>query len=214
MHILCPRLAGKFEHLKELFEMEILLIGNYVKALVEVVGSLAVISRRQITGSVKGSAVLFDKQTRGHILKFNHLRTLAFFKQTLVLQAVKHGSHFVVVESLAVIAVKRYFKSVKHTVYLFQGNFLKPVVKLDCLAVAVLDFLKPSPCLVVQSRVDFGLLVVFNVDFMQSLYAVCVNLVLVAPKFESNDHFTKLSTPVAQVVYTNHVIAQSLVDTV
>ena len=104
----------KLEHLEQLFKVKILLIRHDVKAFIKIIRLCSVISRRQITGGVKRRSVALYQKARGHIVgvEIYHLGAVADFKQSLFVKHIEHRLHFVVVKTLAVIAVELNFKTV------------------------------------------------------------------------------------------------------
>ena len=104
-----PFFAHEFENLEHLFEMQILLIGNNVQALIKIVSVLAVDRRRQIAGRIQRRAVRTQDQTGGHIefVEIDDLCALALFEQFLFVELVDHGLHFIRVEPFASITVER-----------------------------------------------------------------------------------------------------------
>ena len=63
LHALVPVVPHQLDDLEELLEVQVLLIGHHVQALVEVIGVVAVERRRKVAGDVERRAVAAQNQS-------------------------------------------------------------------------------------------------------------------------------------------------------
>ena len=214
--VLVPFAAHQFQHLEQLPEVQVLLIGDDIQALVEVVGLLAVPGRSQVPGDIQSRAVAAQDQRRGHtvVLEVHNLRALVLDQQTLLLQLIDDGLHLVVVEALARIGIKRHAQQVIDPLRVLEGHGLEPVEDLQRLGIAVLNLLEPGAALVVQGRVLLGLLVEAHIQLHHLVHAPRGHGVVVAPALVGRDHLAELGAPVAQMVHAHRPPAEEFVQPV
>ena len=98
--VLRPVVTHQLQDLEPLLEVQVLLAGHDIDALIEVVGLLAVQDRRQVAGDVQGRTVALRDECRGHAvgLQVDDLRPLGLLQQSLFLQFFDNSRHLVGVE--------------------------------------------------------------------------------------------------------------------
>ena len=82
--VLCPVVTHEFEYLENLFEMQILLIGDNVQAFIKIVSFFAIYGGGKVTRGIQRSSVLCENKTGRHAVFFeiDHRRAFAYRKQT------------------------------------------------------------------------------------------------------------------------------------
>ena len=211
-----PRFTHEFEHLENLSEMKILLIRHDVKALIEIIMLLTITSRGKISRSVKRRAVRAQYNTRRHSVFFeiHDLRTLARFKQSFFFEFVDNGLHFIVIKTLAGIRIESYIEFFIDLFDFFKREFLKLIEKSDAFFVAVFDKFEITSRFVVHFGVFFALFMVFHVKTGKFFYSALFDVFFIAPMLIRVNEFAKLRTVVAEMVYSDGIISQKLIQTV
>ena len=215
MHaVLGPGLAHLLQHAEDLTEVQILLVGHDIQALVEVVGVLAVNSGGQVAGGVQGRAVGTQDDAGRHLvrLQIDHGRALGDGQQVLLAQLVDDHVHLVVVEGLTVVGVKLHAQLGIHASSVAQGNLLEPAPDGNSFLILVLDLLEPVTAQIVQGRILLGFLVELDVQTHQLGNAVALDVFLLAPGLVGVDHLAELGAPVAQVIDAHGLVAQEIMD--
>ena len=212
--VLGPGLAHLLQHAEDLTEVQILLVGHDVQALVEVVGVLAVDCGSQVAGGVQGRAVGAQDDAGRHLvrLQVDNGRALGDGQQVLLAKLVDDHVHLVVVEGLAVVGVKLHAQLLVHAGGVLQGDLLEPLPDGDGFLVLVLDLLEPVAAQIVQGGILFGFLVELDVQAHQLGHAVTLHVFLLAPGLVGVDHLAELGAPVAQVIDAHGLVAQEIVD--
>ena len=126
----------------------------------------------------------------------------------LLAQYVEARFHFVVVKTLARIAVKLDFQSVVNLADCGHRNFFEHVEICGRFLVAVLDTLEPSARLVVHFGMLFRFLVIAHVKFVEEIFVVLGNLFERRPFARCDNEFAELSAPVAKVIYAHDLVAE------
>ena len=214
LHALVPVVPHQLDDLEELLEVQVLLIGHHVQALVEVIGVVAVERRRKVAGDVERRAVAAQDQRRGHAvgLQIDDLRPLRLNQQPLLAQLLDNRRHLVVVEALARVGIKRHAQQVVHALGVLERDLLEPREDLHGFLVAVLDLLEPRATLVLQLRVLLRLVVEADVQIDHRLHAALLDLLAVAPLLVGADHLAELRAPVAQMVDAHGRVAVEIID--
>ena len=114
--VLGPVVAHQLQHLEQLLEVQVLLVGHHVQALGEIVGIMAVLYRRQVAGHVQSSAVRAQEHRRRHtvLVQLYDLSALILDQQPFFLEFVKHGLHLVDVEALTRIGIELHAQHIVH----------------------------------------------------------------------------------------------------
>ena len=215
-HVVRPRLAHHPQHLEQLLEVQVLLIGDDIEALGKVVRLFAIDRRRKVARRVQRRAVAAH-QKAGRILvlgEADDLSAVALFEQALGFELVEHGLHLVVVEALAGVGIEGHAETVVDPADLFHRDVFEPLEQTESLVVAVLDLLEPRPRLVFELGAFFRLRVEFDIYIKKSAHAFLLDLLAVAPLLERDDKFAELSAPIAQMIDADDVVPERAVDAV
>ena len=204
-----PVPAQQLHHLEQLAELKILLVGDDVEVLIEVVRVVAILRGGEIAGHIQRRAVGAQDDRRGHavVVQTHDLRALILHQQTLLAQLVDNRLHLVGVEALTVVAVKPHAQHVVHALRVLQRDLLEPVEDFQRLGVAVLNGLEPRAPLVVQRGVFLGLVVEAHVELHHLVHAALHDGLAVAPALVGRDHLAELGAPVAQMVHAHAMVA-------
>ncbi len=207
-HILRPLVAHKLQNLEKLFEMQILLIRDDVKTLVEVVSILAVIRRRQVAGSIKRSAVRAQYQARRHSVCFqiDDLRAFAFLQKIFCAELVDNGLHFIDKEPFARVAVESYAQLFVDTLNVFQSEGFEPFENFVRLFIPAFNQTEILTGFLFHFFVGFGIKT--DVQLVYGVYTAFFDLVLIAPMLVSANKLAELRAVVAKVVDTYNVIPE------
>ena len=213
-HVLIPGIAHLLDDLEQLPEVQILLVGHDVQALVEVIGFLAVERGREVARGVERGAVLFEDEAGRHVAfgQVHDLGALAFHEQAFFAQLLNDGLHLVLIEALARVGVKRYAQQVVYALGVAQGDLLEPVEDREGFFVAVLNPFEPRAAFVFERGVLLGLPVKAHVQVDQRLHAAALHVLPAAPFLVGADHLAELRPPVAQVVDAHRLVAAKIVD--
>ena len=114
--------------------------------------------------------------------------------------------------ALAHIGIKLNTELIVGDAVLLEGNVKEKLPELEVLLVALLKLGKLCSRLVIKARVLFCFLVELDVKLNKAVASAVCYLFGIAPSAVSNYHLTELSTPVAEVVYTNALEARKLVQ--
>ena len=215
MHaVLRPFVSHLFQHTENLAEVQILLIRHDVQALIEMISIMAIDGRRKIAGGIERRAVGAEDDAGGHIVlaQINDRCTLGDGQQVLFLQFVDNTIHLVVIERLARIGVERDAQQLIDALGIAQSQRLEPIEDAQGFLVAILNLLEPRTALIVQRGIFLGLLVELDVQANQFVHAALFHLFLVAPELIGADHLAKLRSPVAQMVDTDGLISEEIID--
>ena len=214
LHALVPVVAHELDDLEQLLEVQVLLIGDDVEALVEVILVVAVERGGEVAGDVERRAVAAQHDRRRHAVVIQHddLRTLRFGEQALLAQLIDDGLHLVVVEALSRVGIERHAQQVIDALGILERDLLEPGEDLHGLGVAVLDPLEPGAALVLERRVLLRLLMEADVQIDHRLHAALLDLLAAAPLLVGADHLAELGAPVAEVVDAHGGVAVEVVD--
>ncbi len=162
----------QLDDLEELLEVQVLLIGHHVQALVEVIGVVAVERRRKVAGDVERRAVAAQDQRRGHAvgLQIDDLRPWDSISSPFSRSSSTTGA-ILSLEALARVGIKRHAQQVVHALRV-QRDLLEPGEDLHGFLVAVLDLLEPRAALVLQLWVLLRLVVEADVQIDHRLAAL------------------------------------------
>ena len=118
-----PFLAHQFQYLEELPEMQVLLVGDDVEALVKIVRLLAVDRRGEVARGVQRGAVRAQDEAGRHVVggEVDDLRPLAFDEKPFLFEFVDDGLHLVDVKALARPAVEMHVEKVVYPAHVFEG---------------------------------------------------------------------------------------------
>ena len=210
---LVPVVAHQLHHLEPLLEVEDLLIGGDVDALVEIVHLLAIHRRGNVTGGIQGGAVTLEDQAGRHTVlrEIHDGRAVIQLEQTAVAELLHLSGHEIGVSRLTLVAVKGDPQLLEGHVVGLHGLFNKPTPQSQILLVPLLHFAELSAGLVSQRGILRDGVVDADVEIHQSVHAALFNGLAVAPLLVGHHHLTELGTPVAEVVDTHALVARELV---
>ena len=214
--VFVPVIAHFMDDFEPLRKVQVLVQSGQVDTFIEVICFLAVQRSCDVTGCVECAAVFTDNQARRHVLVFqidNHC-PFAFFQQTFFFQFIHNGCHFVVIEAFTGVCVEFNAQHIVNTFKFFDTDVIEPFPQCQGFVVAILHFYKPQTCFVVQFRRFFRFIMEFYINAHQFLNAFFFNGFFAAPFFVSNDKFTELCAPVAQMVNAYAFVAQLAVNLV
>ena len=122
--VLLPFIAHEFKHLLPLFEVEILLRGHNVYALVEVIMLLAVYCRSDISRHVETRSIRLGYHgcSESVRLKIDYLSALRLYEQAFVLEFFNESRHLVRIEALSRVRIEFDIEHVIHTIELRQAE--------------------------------------------------------------------------------------------
>ena len=161
MHaVLDPGFSHQLQYLKELLEMQVLLICNNVYALNKVICILAVYCGGKVARGVKGCPVGLYYYAGGHVVfrKVNYLCALVGFEKALSVQLVYYGLHLVLIKAFAVVAVELHAEKLIYFANFLERERFHPLPKVDRFRVALLYFPEPCAGFVVKAFILFGFL--------------------------------------------------------
>ena len=214
--VLSPFVAHLFHHLEPLAEVQILLVGHDVEALVKVIFVLAPQGRGDVARGVESRAVLFENQAGRHagffLVQIHDGGSVADGKQVFGLELFDDAAHLVVEEGFAVVAVKGHAQEIVHPLRILERKLLEPVEQIQRFLVAVLDGLEPAAALVLQRGVMLGFLMEAHIQAGERFHAFTLHLLPVAPELVSADQLAELRAPVAQIVDGDRFVAQKVED--
>ena len=211
-----PVVAHQVEHAEPLLEVQVLLAGDDVDVLVEVVGFLAVHSGCDVAGDVQRGAVALLDQCGRHIVvvEADDLGALGLLEQALVLHFLDESFHLIGVETLAVVAVELDAEHLVDAAELLERFLAEPLPQPDFLLAAVLELGKDRTGFVVQRRILLRLFMELRVVTEERLDRLALDVFLVAPVAVGADHLAELRPVIAEVVDADRVVAECVVDLV
>lgn len=175
---------------------------------------MAIDGRRKVAGGVKRRAVGAEDDAGGHVVlaQINDRCALGDGQQVFFLQLVDNAIHLVVIERLARIGVERDAQQLIDALGIAQSQRLEPIEDAQGFLVAILNFLEPRAALIVQRGIFLGFLVELDVQANQFVHAAFLHFFLIAPELIGADHLAKLRSPVAQMVDTDGLISEEIID--
>ena len=219
---LIPVVAHELHHLEPLLEVEDLLVGGDVDALVEVVFVLSVDRGGDVTGGVQGGAVPLQNEAGGHavLLQIHDGRAVVDLEQPHIAELLHLGGHLVGVEGLTEVAVKGDAQLLVGLLVLVQADLDEPLPQSEVLLVTQLHLVELSAsligvllvggdtlCLVARNGV-----VDHDVELHQLVDTALLDLLLTAPQAVGQDELTELGAPVAEVVDAHALVARELME--
>ena len=200
--ILCPLLAHEFEHLKNLPEVQVLLICHHIETLIKIIGVFAVDGGSYVARGVERSAVRAQNKAGRHavLLKVDNLRTVALLEQTLLPELVDDGLHFIGIKPFAGVAVEVHVNALIYLFYILQCELLEPIKQLVGLLIAA--FYQAEVLAGFLLHLLIGLVVEAHIEVVYGMDAALFDLLPVAPMLIGADEFAELRAIVAEVIYT------------
>ena len=212
--VLRPLLAHEFEHLEDLFEVQILLIGDDVEAFIEVVRLFAVDGGGEVARRIEGSAVRAQNEAGRHAVGFevDDLCAVALLQEPLFFEFFDDGRHLVGIKALARVRIEGDVQLFVDALDVAERQRLEPIEELVRLFVAALDEAE------VFARFRFHrlvrLLVEADVEIVDGVDAALFRFLAAAPALVGGDELAELGAVVAQMIDAHRVIAEELEDAV
>ena len=216
MHaVLDPIPAHEFQHLKDLLEVQILLIGHHIKHLYKIIGLLPVAGSCQIPCGIDSAAIGLEYQTGRHVPlgKIHDGSAVVYPADAFLPQLVDNGLHLVFIKSFPSPAVKVDIQPLISLGDFLNGGIFHTLPEMYRFRIPGFDLVEPGPGFIVHFRMGLCLFMIADIKIHQFPDGILFHR-FGAPLFISHDHLAELSAPVPQMVDAYRCIAQMPINAI
>ena len=210
--LVVPIVPHKLNDLEPLRKVQTLSCGRNIDCLIEIIFFFSVNRSGNIARRIERRAVAFQNKARRHIVcrQVDNGRTVVDFEKSFFAENLNLRGHFVGIKALALITVEVYTEQLICFFVFAEANIDEFAPEFVIFLIAVFELCKFGSCFVFKRLILFRLVMELNVKLNEFIDAALFYLVHTSPFAVSNDEFSELRSPVAEVIYADALIAREL----